>query len=733
MSRMLFARFTLHGGVLTATSLLLQFWSPQPLAQSTVEIGVGYNSEDSYQLGQYTGLTQSGGFGIGGFSLQGQASENRYWRAKGKNLGIEARSLAAEYGRRGSYSISLSYEQLPHYRFNDGRTPFNGSGSLLQTLPTDWVGANSTSGFSVLPANLNQVNIDTRRERFTGTFEWQLNPEWQLHSEYRHEIKQGSETLGSIFALHGGNPRGSVLLRPIDFQTDEFNIALSYSNATTQYTFGYNAMLFSNKDSALRFSNPFNHSQWSSGANFSDGAVGQIALEPDNNSNQFSFSGVHRLSDATRLSGSVVSSRLEQDDSYLPYSSVFPSTTPLPRTDLDGRVDSLVASLNLSTRLNRRSTLRLRYNYRERDNKSPQDIYLRVVNDSVPQASLVSSQARVNRIYDLERNRISADLNYRMSGKTQLAAGYEFEDTDRTMVDVATTEENTGFVKLKFTPWATSRAWIKLSRSQREASEYISTVPFVAGHNPDYVATLMGDQLFENDPLLRRFHLTDRDRDELSASLSLFPTEVIGVNFLVLIADDKYPDAKVGLQESDKGSFSTDLSYTPAANWSSSLYYNYETYRNQQAGFARLGGGNPTPFYPESVRNPANNWSMDSEDNVHTIGAGIEWELMAGRLDLSVDANYTDAATETRPHTSGQPFQVFPDITTQITTLSLDGSYQMNPGRVLSLGYRYQRFESADWALDNATVNTLSNIMLLGYQSPQYSAHIFQASVVIDL
>lgn len=709
--------------------------SPAIAQTSSIEIGVGHNSEDSYRLGQYSGITQSGGFTVGGFSLLSDNSDasDRYWSVSGNDLGLETGSLAASFGRWGGFSVDINYDQIPHYRFNDGQTVFDGSGSTRQTLPSDWVGASSTSGFTALSSNLKQVNIDKNRERFTGSLEWQLNQSWQLMSEYRHETKQGKQPLGAIFGTTGGNPRGSILARPLDFETDELSFGLSYAAPNTQYNVSYSAMLFSNKDKALQFDNPFNHSQWAAGANFSDGGIGQMALEPDNRSSQFSFSGAHRFNSSTRLSGSIISTTLEQDDSYLPYSSIFSAPTALPAQDLNGRVDSMVSTVNLSTRINRRSTLRLRYNYRDRDNKTRQQIYQRIPGDAATQQGLLSSRTRINRIYDLEREKYSAELSYRFSGRTSLVASYENQETDRSMLDVATTEEDTASIKLRFTPSTISSGDLRISRSERNASNYDGTVPFTAGHNPDYIATLVGNQLFENDPLLRRFHLTDRNRDEVRANLNFYPSDEIGLSLLALLADDDYPDAKVGLQQSEKSNLSADLSYTPEANWTASVYYNYDNYRNKQAGFARRGGGNPTPFYPESVRDPGRNWIMKSEDEVNTIGTGIDWKFMQDKLDLSLDASLSDANTKTDPASSGQALLPFPDITTKISSVSLKGNYQLQQGRELSVRYYYERYKSNDWALDGVAVDSLSNIMLLGNQSPDYSGHILVVSLRFDL
>jgi MtrB/PioB family decaheme-associated outer membrane protein len=706
----------------------------------TIQLGAGYSSEDSYRFGQYSGITSSGGFGVGGFSLQNTQNPEKstYWSARAGDLGLETGNLSARYGDRGNYSLSLNFDQLPRYRFNDGATPFNGSGTVSQTLPGNWQGSERSSDFAVLSDSLKQVNIDTRRERYTGGFEWQLDRAWQLMGEFRHETKQGNETLGAIFGETGGNPRGSLVARPVDYQIDEVTLGISYANQTTQYNLSYGAMLFSNDDKALRFANPFNNEDWATGAGFDDGAIGKIGLEPDNKSYRLAFSGAHSLGGSTRLSGSVVSTTLEQDDSYLDYSSVFLADYPLPATDLDGKVDSLVGALSLSSRLGRKTSLRLRYNYRERENRSPQNSYQRIPGDAVPQEPLLSERTRINRIYDLQRSRYSADLTYRLGGRNRLSGGLELEETDRSMVDVATTDETTGYLKLDVAPTITTSGFIKLTRSSRDASTYDSTVPFVAGHNPDYVATLVGDEIFENDPFLRRYHLTDRERDEISGSVNFYPSDVVGLSLLAKTSRNDYPDAQLGITESEDTNFAADLSVSPAADWTLSLYYNYDQFENRNSGYQRRGG---EPFYPQSVRDPQRNWTVTTKDRVHGLGTGIDWELLQGRLNLAMDASYTDAETQTRPFSADPAPSIpgsradlpFPDVRTDILSFSLRGDYQLRPGRELSVRYYYEEYRSDDWAIDDVRVDSVPNMLLLGTQSFNYSAHLVVVSVLIDL
>lgn len=727
------------GGILVLAGLA---GAPASLAQSNyLELGAGYSNRDSYHFGQYSGITSQGGYTSGGFSLQQpvDATRSRYWFLNGSGLGQETGRFDAGWGTWGGLQVRLSFDQLPRYRYNDGSTPFLGSGTTRQVLPAGWVGATSTRELGALSASLKEVNLDTRRQRFGGAFTWELSSSWELMGEFRHELKEGSETLGAIFGSSGGNPRGSLLARPVDYQTDEATLGVSFADAVSQYNFSYQAMRFGNHADTLRFDNPFNNPAWAAGANFSDGAVGSMALEPDNRSSRFAFSGTRAFGAGTRVSASVASTRLVQDTRFLGYSSVIHAPAALPRPSLDGRVDSLVANLNLSARPTPATSLRLHYRYRDRDNRTPRDNYRRVAGDAALQEALVSEGTRVNRVYDLRRVTLGGDLVYRLGKSTRLSGGYQHETTDRSMMDVATTREEALFIKLDSRPSEFASAWLKLQRSERDASTYDSTVPFRSGHNPDYVATLVGEELFDNDPFLRRYHLTDRQRDELSAGISWYPSTVIGISLLAKASDDDFPGALVGVQGSENRNLGADLSWTPETNWSASVYYNQDRYENLTRGYTRLGASPETPFFPESARLGGLYWTVGTTDRVHTWGSSLDWDLLGGRLDLGLDLSYSTATTDTVPFSAGEltlPIGgvttdlPYPDVETDIRNLSLKATYILRPGREVRLRWFYQDYAAVDWALDAVQVDSASNVLLLGQQGHDYGGHLVELSLV---
>lgn len=707
-------------------------------AQNSIRLGAGYNSEDSFKMGQYSGLTESEAYAVSDFILGRADAYNadtaRYWRIIGSNLGLETRRIEAAAGYQGRYGLSLSWQELPHYRFdNPVSTPFLNSGSSRQNLPEGWVGASGTSGLTLLQPSLHDISIRTDREKLTLNLDWQFNDTWSLNGEYRHENKNGSDSLGAIFGSNGGNPRGAILAVPVDYETDTFNLMFNQEGNRHQASFFYRASLFNNSNRSQQWENPFNNPGWAPGAGFDDGAVGELALAPDNRFWQAGFSGVYRTGASSRFTGSLSVGEMRQDENFLPYSNVFSAQTPLPVSSLDGEINTLNAVLNFSTRLGRKANLRMRYTLDQRDNDTRIHLFQRIPGDAASQGAVLSSNARLNRPYSFRNQKITFDTDYRLTSNSRFSLGYMLLDKNRDLVDVDRTREHTGNIKLSLSSFLGGRAWMQVLRSQRNGTAYISNQGFLNGHNPDFINTLAGNALFENDPLLRRFHLADRDRDQLSFNVNLAANDMLSVDVIGKLTRDDFPDSMIGLQKSDNRHLTINLDLDAGSNVHGYTYVTAEHFANTQQGYSRRGGGSPTPFYPPEVRLPGNNWWMETEDAVLTTGAGISWQLMQEKLDLDLDISRSRANTKTSPFSTDLAWDEFADIDSTHTSLSLEGNYHFPDQHKLGLRYRFEKYASRDFAFDNVAVDSLNNIILLGNASPNYSGHIIELTFVYTL
>jgi MtrB/PioB family decaheme-associated outer membrane protein len=716
-------------------ALLIALFPLVAQAQNEVDIGIGNTGPSSFRLGEYNGLYESGNFLRGSISAGEQSPytdrSGKYWSMAVRNLGLDTLGLQFEKGARGTWKWKAGYQGMAHYRFdNPVLTPFRGSGSSLQNLPTNWIAASSTNGFASLQQDLQPVSIQTDREHLQTSIQWRLNPAWTLDSEFQQQRKTGNDTLGAIFGSSGGNPRGAVLAAPIDYVTNNYGLSMSWQQQNRSLVLAYRGSVFNNAGNSLRWQNPFDNSQWPSGAGYSDGAYGQMALAPDNSSDTFSLSGVFAFAGGSRFSGSLSVGRMQQDELFLPYSSVFQAATPLPATSLQGLVRTVNGSLNFSTRLSPRLSLRSRYTLDIRDNDTRRQIFQRIPGDAAAQGELISINARLNRPYSHVKQLFSADTSLRLGGGKQLQIEYELGQKNRDMVDVDEVREQTVGLNLGFPFLSAGKGKVAVTQSRRSGSDYQPNAGFLNGHNPDFISTLNGNDLYENDPLLRRFHLADRNRRQVAVNFNTVLNSTLSFNADSKFTRDDFPDSQIGLQASDTWYLNVMLSWAPGGNLDFHAYQNWQAWNNRQAGYER---NNRTPFFPAADRLGTNNWWMQTRDRVESSGIGLNWQSADRRLSVKADASLSDANTKTRPYSTGISYAPLPDFSTRFASLTLNGEYALNSGRKLGLRYRYDDYQSNDFALDNVAVDTLGNVLLLGNASPFYSGAIVELHFSIVL
>lgn len=748
-----------------------------PLYTKEVELGIGYStnttfSAGSFKFGEYNGLEDDGAFAIGNIKLRKSSvigdDDNDYWEFSGTNLGLDPRNVYGEYSHDGTYGdysnnsgyrIFFEYDEIPHNQFEDGQTPFFGAGTTNQTLPPVWTGTlTNTANMTDLLTSLKNVELETERVRLGGGLRWDFTDHWAASTTYRHENKEGSDPIGAIFGSSGGNPRGSVIAVPIDYEFDEFNANLAYTGMKGQASLNYHLSLFNNKDTSVFFENPFNNGQWDAGANFSDGAVGQLSLFPDNQAHQVQFAGGYNFTPKTRTTATISYSRWLQDEKFLPFSNVFTPDPafPLPRSSLDGDIQTIFANFNLYSRLTNKLDVKARYTYEDRDNKTPRDVYLRIPGDSAeqdagpgPGTGLESDQARINWPYELTRHLAELDGGYRITPMTKLQLGYAYERKERdNFSEVEDTDEHTGKVRLSATPFNTVSGWIKYSHSWLDGSSYVANQPLLTGHTSEHIDFVITDDcggvaagcadLFENNPLIRKFHFANRDRDRVQAAINFYPTDKVDFTVNGEYRDDDYDDTPFGLQKSRRYIATLDAGWHPTDRFNAYAFGTYEVYQYDQRGFAHNSA-----FFPGDGNSPSANpddiWTTDTEDETYMAGTGFDWFVVEDKFKLSLDFVWSQTTTSFDQTLGGVPMAqiggshaVLQDVTTDLYNLSITGEYKVKDNIKARLGYMYERYITRDFGLDMVDPDTLSNVILLGQQSPDYLAHVFGISLVYE-
>ncbi|MGR8929798.1 MAG: MtrB/PioB family decaheme-associated outer membrane protein, partial [Gammaproteobacteria bacterium] len=647
-----------------------------------------------------------------------------YWKLDGRNLGLESRYMRGEYGKQGKARVFFEFNQTPHYRWDDARTPFIQNGDTLN-LPLGWVPGATTAGMTNLNSSLHPVSIATERQKYKGGIGWQFNQQWNANLQYFHENKNGFDITSGIFGTSGGNPIAAILPRPINFDTDDVSAQLGYADRETQVSLNYHLSLFRNID-ALTWQDPFNSARLSPQTAYP--AYGRLGLEPDNQAHQVSLDFAHRFDGTSRLAGKFSYGWMLQDQNFLPY-TVNPAlavTTPVPQSSLNGQVNNLYGNLTYTARPFRKANLKARYTYTERDNQNPVNRYTILRNDSEDQDAAADSDViRINQAYNYRKHKSQIELGYRLFGTTTLAAGYDFERIERDYAEVATTDEHTGRIKLTSSPFDFMNARVTYAHGIRDGSTYQDNKLFMQSHTALFLATLSPDVRFSNNPALRKFQYSDRVRDRVDGTFTFIPADKLTLMLSGYYLHDNY-DAAVGLTSQTRLSGTFDVNYAYSKQLNLHGFYTQEYFLSRQTGFARRSAAEALP-----PLNPNSFWWLDNDDFVHTVGGGFNWTVIDDKLDLGFDYMFSKATTQIDP-TRNTSFIDLPNIDTVLHSLNFHGDYRFRKDLRLRLNYRYESLETKNFARDGVLPDTIGQVMSLGASSPDYAAHVVGLSMVYN-
>ena len=215
------------------------------------ELGGSVVSDDSARFGNASGYDEAGGYiDVNGEGAFVDESYRLSWLVE--DLGLDSRYLEFEGGQQGRYDYRLAYRQLPQHIFDTTQTVFLESAADTLSLPSGWVSSGVTSGFSALATSLTDRDIESEREILEIGGRYMPSSRYRVSAEYRHQTRDGIEITGGSYFT-----QSSLLPRPFDYETDEFDLSLHYIGSNIQLKLAYYASMFEDNNMALNWENPF--------------------------------------------------------------------------------------------------------------------------------------------------------------------------------------------------------------------------------------------------------------------------------------------------------------------------------------------------------------------------------------------------------------------------------------------------------------------------------------------
>ena len=712
-------------------------------ADNYIELGIGWNSENSFRFGQFSGLTDNGAFPMIGFNWQSRdgADDAEYWRVYGATLGLDSRKLQAEGGVQGKWSLMASVDQLKRYETETAKFVHQGLGGSELTLPTGFAALGSP------PAGaqnwLTPFEVVQGRDIYRLGGQAILGEHWDFKLNLREDHRDGNRLVGLVFA----NSRAAIVPYMIEDRTQQLEAVLSYATQQAQFQLNYSYSRYENQLDRFRVQNPYTLAN-----------TAQYGLMPDNDYHQISATGAYNFSKDTRLTAQYVYGVARQNESFLPYTTDTMTGPAMPRGSLDGRVDKTVLDIALTAKPVDRMNLKLAYQYRDNDNKTPIAQYVYAGRDtaqgtyagSPPVGTAVNTASvRSNAPMSTREHKYLADADYEIGDRTHLRATLEHRQTHYTLSDRTETETNRFALELRRPVSEVFLGSVGYAYTQRRGSEYDKNVFFRSSYtDPTYQDS--ASAAYTAHPSSRSYMFADYDEDRVRASGNWTVSETVtlqggfdhyeqrfqgpacgsipNANVALKFAGVALPDSCLGRQAARGVNVNVDLQWQPDENMTAFAFYNYGEFATRQAGrefgsVAQADGDNGT-----------RDWYANVYNRDQTVGFGLKWQP---EEQWDFGGSYVFTHGQGKVHlsngTSVATTRTLPDTWNKLHSLQLFAKWNYSKKLTWRFNYMYESLRQFDWAYDMASANPVgtSSILLTGQGSPKYDNHVIGVSAAI--
>lgn len=640
--------------------------------EAEVELGALNVDEDSARFGRYNGLDEKGTYVDAAASGGHRRESGTYFDYELVDLGLDTREGRLTVGREGVLDATLSYDEIPYNAWDTTATPYRRSAKDAVALPSSWVRAGATSGMTALAGSLSPVTLGTDRSALGLGLSWLARSNLEVYADLKREDVEGNRRAPVVFL-------GQIaeVPEPVDASHDQFEVGAVYRFARGYARLSWYLSKYDNSLSGFLFENAYLPLA-------PDTVQGRKALAPDNEASLLAVDGNFLLPWWDGVVGyRLASGQMKQDATLLPISTSAALTggATLPRSDLDGEVDTNHYRLSASLRPHSRVRLRGNYRYDERDDKTDPFTVTYVETDSIGSGTATAER------YGYERTRFDGSAEGRVFDWLHVAVGGEDDEVKRSNQETSKTKETSTWGRLRMRPHPTVDFSATYGEARIEAGAYLT--------RPD---------LPPENPLLRKYNLSNRDRDFAKGQVSWSPG-AFSVSAEATMAKDDFRRSPLGLQSAD------DTRYAATASWAfgerGSVYATggYQEIESLQAG----AEGIP----------PTQGWTVSHRDRFKTAGAGVRIDKVFGKVDLSLD--YAFARSDGQIRTVGDAASGdFPQLDTELDSVRITAGYDVNDRLRVSVIYAFEDYDSSDWQLDGVEPATVRNLLSMGADAYTY-------------
>jgi MtrB/PioB family decaheme-associated outer membrane protein len=668
------------------------------------------------EYGEYNRVT-------GGWDVKYEEKDRYSFESMADSIGQDDQYVDLTGNWYGTGKFGISYDKIPHRFAFDAETLYSGVGSdtltLDDTLQTDLQGL---AGDPVAQANRLNAEFaadgskgdpEFDRKKLKVNFDWVAQDPFSFRAEFSRERQDGTRPIFGSFGLDNA----VEIFEPVDSQTLSMKFIAEYAKNPYHLNATYYYQKFENNEDTLTFDNPFRITD-AIGAS----ATGRADLAPDNYYHNLSLSGSYTaLPLNSRISANAALGWMRQDDNFTAFTTNSALSSPpfaidyfdkanLPAQNADAKVNTYLYNVMLSSKPLDYMRLKGQFRYYEYDNKTDTIIFPDgyVNSDSIPAlADAITGNPIQNLPSSYKKMRGSADVGFDVWQKTRFNLDYKYNRTERTNREVDNQQDHIfgGSVDTRPASWLDMRA--SYERTFRDIDNY------------DYQVYFQSGQDLQQLPGIRKYDEADLFRDRLQFQANVYPIDPLAFSGSFTYGKDDFDDSAFGLLEDRHYIFSLDADYSVGDRLRLNAFYNYEKYDNEQKAQGEFDGG------------PVTSWTAKGEDQINTVGGGIKFALIPGRLDFESSYSYSKVDGKIDFSVPGGGVVDFDTVDeTELHSLNSKLKYNIGRGFFLTLGYLYEKFDYEDYNLYGFTTvptdgaGAFNGAILAGTLPQDYDVHI---------
>jgi hypothetical protein len=313
------------------------------------------------------------------------------------------------------------------------------------------------------------------------------------------------------------------------------------------------------------------------------------------------------------------------------------------------------------------------------------------------------------------------------------------------------TNEYTGRLFMDASP--DSLPWLRLRASLLQAQRRYEN--YDAFNNVGIIGYPPVGAGFQQNPLLRKFDMADRDRTRVDASAEFALDSGLVITPNMSWRMDEFGDnlangGELGLKQESYWNAGIEIAYPLNDSVNLTVSYLREEYDRDIVNRQRGGAGSTAIACPatNTTGSPDCNWGSAIADDVDTVFANGQFTL-SSNLELNLDATYSRTANATDTFALGPALVTsvpqYPDVSNTYQRIAATLKY--NVGQELAqrlgwggemtteLGYAYESNEMTNWAIASMTPYMIAldaganRSLFLDALNPNYEAHIVTMSL----